>query len=380
MSYKDRIKYNLPIFRHHYSVLYENVSRKRRTNVVHIYCYHTLTSWWDGNLPEGTAGSEAAVVELSSELARLGWDVTVYNNCGVARRIGGVRYIPSWRFNPHSYVENLILWRSAVLARKPLNAKRIILWLHDIPRPALTTSEIKNVSFVVFLSNFHRRSCEAVPDSKAITIRNAIVIPNIINNPHTFVVPGKCIYASAPDRGLECLLGLWPRIHEQVPFSTLHLYYGWTTWTFFNNKNLWSKLWRKRIDDTISKTRGISTQYCYISPSELWHEFSTSVAWLYPTQCLETSCINAMKAQAAGAVPVVTNVGALTESVGWGIRLDCEDIYTNQAIQRDFVASVVSLLSSGVPNWRSTMTDWAKSAFSWSSTGQQWCDLLTSDR
>src|SRR5438105_6186006 len=64
-----------------------------------IYCGHTEHQW--SPAASGYGGSEEAVIHLSRELAKLGWNVTVYNNCGhkpVAD--GDVVYRPFWDFNP----------------------------------------------------------------------------------------------------------------------------------------------------------------------------------------------------------------------------------------------------------------------------------------
>ena len=55
------------------------------------------------------------------------------------------------------------------------------------------------------------------------------VVPNGINlptGPQPAREPGKCIYASSPDRGLHLLLGVWPRIRQRVPYATLDVYYA----------------------------------------------------------------------------------------------------------------------------------------------------------
>ena len=72
-----------------------------------IYCGHTKHQW----NPElfktkGFGGSEEAVIYLTRELAKLGWDITIYNNCGHKPLVdGGVTYRPSWDFNPGDKVD-----------------------------------------------------------------------------------------------------------------------------------------------------------------------------------------------------------------------------------------------------------------------------------
>jgi hypothetical protein len=61
-------------------------------------------------------------------------------------------------------------------------------------------------------------------------------VPNGVNldrfqwEAHHRRVPMQCVYTSSPDRGLEGLLNLWPRIVEQEPGASLVIAYGWDTY------------------------------------------------------------------------------------------------------------------------------------------------------
>src|SRR6185503_10459671 len=86
-----------------------------------IYCGNTIHQW----NPElfktrGFGGSEEAVIHLAREWAKLGWNVTVYNNCGHKEvKADGVTYKPFWEFNYRDKQDVVILWRWA----KPLDAE-----------------------------------------------------------------------------------------------------------------------------------------------------------------------------------------------------------------------------------------------------------------
>lgn len=43
-------------------------------------------------------------------------------------------------------------------------------------------------------------------------------------------IPGRCIYASSPDRGLHHVLQEWPKIRKAVPHATLHIFYRLEPW------------------------------------------------------------------------------------------------------------------------------------------------------
>ena len=42
-------------------------------------------------------------------------------------------------------------------------------------------------------------------------------------------VPGRCLYASSYDRGLEILYRVWPDVRRAHPHAKLHVFYGWDT-------------------------------------------------------------------------------------------------------------------------------------------------------
>jgi hypothetical protein len=77
-----------------------------------------------------------------------------------------------------------------------------------------------------------------------------------------------------------------------------------------------------------------------IPRKELVYHQKTSQVMAYPSNYEECFCIAAMECMAAGAVPVTTDLGALTTTVGeGGIRL------SNREVGKKFVDSVVKLLT-----------------------------------
>jgi hypothetical protein len=50
--------------------------------------------------------------------------------------------------------------------------------------------------------------------------------PGLLGYPSAPKVPGRCLWASSPDRGLHVVLGQWPRIRAAVPTATLRVFYG----------------------------------------------------------------------------------------------------------------------------------------------------------
>jgi glycosyltransferase involved in cell wall biosynthesis len=342
-----------------------------------IYCYRTTWEWWDGHLPTGTAGSEEAVVEVARRFAQRGWSVEVYNNCGPAAKIvNDVKYIPVTSlgsYNAAQPKEVTILWRKPEMCDYYCNSKKTYLWLQDvIPPQELSPERVSKLTKIICLSYFHSSAWSSVPLSKLLLSGNGIdsarasdAVRNELRNPR------KCIYTSAPNRGLECLLRSWPSIRAEVTDAELHLYYGWTFW---DETHLGIEVERNRKSSILHLLQqdGIRTAYSHISADKLWSEYASSNVWLYPTEFPETSCISAMKAQACGAFPVTTAVAALNETVRFGTRLAVSDIYSNKQMISQFVEAVVRSLLLPDEIVRTAMIQEATRLFSWDTIVDQW--------
>jgi glycosyltransferase involved in cell wall biosynthesis len=372
-------KYRLPHLRQSHFVVRllskALASRERIDGQVVIVCFHTSVVWWDGHLPDGTAGSEEAVVHIARQLSRLGRKVTVYNNCGARRRVSNVDYIPSWRYNPYSRADVTILWRSGDLLASPLASRRTYLWLHDLQSSELLPHHwLKRIDGVIFLSNYHRSTMPTVPADKEFISRNGIDLEDLSKAESAATVKRntmRCIYASAPDRGLECLLKLWPSIVRRVPDATLCIFYGWKNWDFWAARDPSRYPLKARIMSLMDQP-GILARNIRLDQQEIWTQFRQGGVWVYPTEFDETSCINAMKAQCAGAIPVVTETGALAETVQWGTIIKAKNIYTNSIAQGEFVDAVEQQLVAPDENQRGQMMRWAKAHFDWRPVAANW--------
>lgn len=128
-----------------------------------------------------------------------------------------------------------------------------------------------------------------------------------VNNPKVYVVPhgyeplkiypetkikNQCLYASSPDRGLETLLRIWPKVIAAHPDATLKVTYGAPEYDVEGVEFLGN------VDEE--------------TMNQLYRE---SDYWTYPCNGGELQCITGMKAQAAGCIPVIIPVMALQETV-----------------------------------------------------------------
>lgn len=169
-------------------------------------------------------------------------------------------------------------------------------------------------------------------------------------------------YFSAYYRGLECLLKMWPAIRKRVPDATLDVYYGWESWVALQGEDdFYDRMERKFAE---LADQGV-TVHGRVSHEELAKAMKEIQVWAYPTEFAEIHCITALKAQEAGCYPVVTNVGALNETVQCGTKIKTKRIYTDEYKQEKFVDAVVEALvqkKTGTPvpdvDWENVALDW----------------------
>ena len=338
-----------------------------------IYCYHTESEWWDGHLTQGSAGSEEAVVEVARRLATRDWQVEVYNNCGAQKRIvNGVTYIPITdllSYRADSPKEVTILWRKPQMCDYSVNTVKKYLWLQDVVHDEeLSTTRLASLDKIIAISKYQRSLWPNVPDAKVFHSSNGISVTELekFRSQYTCIKRNqkKCIYTSAPDRGLECLLKLWPAILGRVSDAELHVFYGWKFWDGLYSRDLNKLAWKRQMLSLLCQP-GVMTPYTYKTSADLWIEYLTSGVWLYPTEWPETSCISAMKAQACGAFPATTSFAALSETVIYGTRVHVTDIYENEQAQQDLIDAVVQHIERPDEADREDMMYQSLQRFSW---------------
>lgn len=379
---------------------------------ISIYCFQTAENWNPDSVKKtGIGGSEEAVINMAKGLGDLGWNVDVYNACGPHQlKYGNVTYHPFWEFNPRDKVDVLITWRTPMLFSHEVNAKQKYVWLHDtLPQSEFTNKRLNNLDKIFALSNFHRSLYPGLPDDKFILSSNGVdisqfnnyICPNCGNTDlsvdyycdkcgyHTDNesniqkikrIPGRIIYTSAPERGLELLLNLWPKIKAEIPHATLALYYGWQTWDSVYHSDPQMQEWKKKILRLMEQD-GIVTKYERVTHDKIAEEMQKAEIFAYPSEFDEINCISVQKAQCAGAIPVTTNVAALDEFNKFGIKVKGNDIYSNPILQQEWVNELISLLKDQkrMNEIRKEMVFKSKDLFSWKNTIDQWSYIFNNN-
>ncbi|XGV96764.1 MAG: glycosyltransferase family 4 protein [Leptolyngbya sp. BL-A-14] len=354
-----------------------------RSIVIYSNLSFRVEDWAAPSVLKGTGGSEEAVIYLSRELAKLGYEVTVFNPCGkLAGNYDGVSYQPHEQFDPEDQFNFVVIhrfWLHPI--QMNLQAKKIAVWLHDHPKilPPIEDAQrdrfLESFDKLFVLSNFHKDCLpDWIPESKIFLTRNGINLPdfglsNVTRNPK------RLIYISDYLRGIEHLLNRWQDVLAEVPDAELHLFYGWQTYDALLRSPLIEKfpqlLGKKEKFLPLLEQKNVY-EHGRISHQQLIEELFRSGIYVYPcSTAAETFCIAAVKAQACGCASVVTNFAALAETVQSGIKIDgCAG---DSTVDQAFFEAVIDLLKHPEKQVAISQESLSlKESFGWATVAQQW--------
>jgi glycosyltransferase involved in cell wall biosynthesis len=352
------------------------------SNKVIIYCGSSYDLWDAKSEHEGIGGSEEAVINISRELAKQGWEVEVYNNCLDEGVYDGVLWQGIWKYDSAQPARVFIGWRDTRSIELAPRDSHCVLWLHDVCSfEHFTPNQLERVDKIFVLSEWHRTCLPEIQDDKFWYTTNGIKVSQfkekVKRNPYA------CIYASSPDRGLDRVLDAWPRIKEEVPEAELHVFYGFTkVYDEIHKNNQGMKAFKEKIMKQLEQP-GI-TYYGMVPHKELAEWMLYCGLWLYPSSFTEISCITAMKAQAAGCIPITTTVAALDQTVQFGEKLDGFDPEGTMSQEKldTWEEKVIDYLKNTEfqDDIRDKMMHWAQLEYDWAEVGKKWSDYFREDK
>jgi glycosyltransferase involved in cell wall biosynthesis len=281
---------------------------------------------------KGLGGSETAAVKLADALSDEGWTVTVYGDVdqGVHRN---VVYRHHETFDPLERRDVFIASRYPELFDRPVNAHRRMLWLHDTDcGDRLTPERARQVDHVLALSGWHQMNLIThypFLGDRVEIIRNGISLDRFqVSETRKHRRAKRLLYTSSPDRGLDVLLELWPRIRKRAPGATFEHTYA-PVYQRIAAQDPALAAFHERVQK-LSEQKGVVALGSLSQPA-LAQRMLESLVWCAPSYngnigapFYETSCIGAMEAQAAGLHVVASAWGALTETVILGDLIDEE--------------------------------------------------------
>lgn len=329
----------------------------------------------------GMGGSETAVVQMTKRLVSLGNRVRVYVGCGKYGEgiYDGVEYLTTDKF--HDIKCDVLVvsrWSPALSPSLNVEASLRLLWTHDVVPHGLTPDLALRADKILVLSKWHRDNVIACfpfvsPDQVHVT-RNGIDLSRF--EKEVVRDPTKAVYSSSPDRGLECLLDVWPEIRSRVPGASLDVFYGFANWEKVASHSPDQKALMEKIRTKLSSLSGMGvTNHDRVNQQTLSKHFLESGVWTYPTWFAETSCITAMEAQAAGLRIVTSPIAALNETVSNRGTMIPGD-WLSQEYRRLFVDAVVDAMTRPGDDDRRSLRAYAREAFSWDDVARDWHDMF----
>jgi glycosyltransferase involved in cell wall biosynthesis len=329
-----------------------------------------LPPWDPDTIHQGITGSEEAVIYMSQELAKLGYKVLVFNdvseNSPHTLPTANPRFInPTLTRQMPNRLDVAIFWRnSQMIALAKDIADQIYLWPHDSCSPCIPEEDFNRLDDVLWLSRWQRQQwINANPQFEKFTkIFGNGVCPSQFPAVQDRSNPYSCIYASNYSRGLPILLACWPKIKKFYPRATLDIYYGAASM---------EKILQKKIDQLASYD---VVEHGLVGHKRLAQAFSQSSFWPYACTHTETFCITALKAQLAGAIPVIIKGSALEETVRHGFNCNNKNNFESLLTFALSKAETISIEE------RKKMGEFVLQEFTWKQIAINWHELFEMKR
>lgn len=315
---------------------------------------------YDGNTlsKRGLGGSESAVILMSKELSKLGFDVTVINNCidreATPGVYDGVKYIDHTQITPNHKFDIVISSRTVGPFLPPhlfdqfadlhperyvhikQNAKFKAVWMHDTfcrgdhlledmvhygDIDELFTLSDFHTSYVTTCDHGKRRNFEVLKDHIFMT-RNGIVkyhdeVDIAAKDPYLYV------YNASVTKGMIPLVNnIWHRIKEQVPQAKLKVIGGYYRFRENAAPDEQEKTWRAMVADL--KYAKMDIEFTgVIKQSEIADILAKASYMVFPGAFPETFGISTLESLAYNTPLITTRFGALEETA---VELACYKI------------------------------------------------------
>jgi len=257
--------------------------------------------------------------------------------------------------------------------------KKNILWIHHF----VNMSEVQNIKskdyfnkidYFVFNSHWNYEKYRYkfnIPESQSIVLPNAI---EAIDNKKKPTDKINLIYHTTPWRGLEVLLNVFERLNLKnvnLNVCSSTIIYGKNFFEISDKK--YEKIYQRCKDMKNVNYLGYQKHEALIKLLQETHVFA------YPSCWIETSCISAIEAMAAGCQVVTSNLGALYETCSPFARL----VHFNQNLNI-FEKLYEQELSNSIKHYWSTenqkkLVNQSKvinENYNWKNRSQEWIEFL----
>jgi glycosyltransferase involved in cell wall biosynthesis len=264
-------------------------------------------------------GTETALIYLADCLARRGHEVVVFTT-HKNPALSNPRYVPAEAIYQVRDCDVLVALQDWKVLLLNLGARKKYFWTGDsydqFANFGLGEKRVHpSIDRFLAVSDWHARTlCEesGFPFEKSYVIRNGVNLEHfegaeLRNRKRLF-------YSSNPRRGLQFIPELYAELAKRHADLELHIYSALDTYDQHRPMNGPEVVHSSEMIARLNQLPG-----CVIHGSQLQknlaREFMKSGLLFYPNIYLETSCITAMEAIAAGCPVVTSEAGALPETI-----------------------------------------------------------------
>jgi glycosyltransferase involved in cell wall biosynthesis len=302
-------------------------------------------------------GAETAVIRIGDALRQLGIRVAMANRYSVSSLRGDVAVVVRFPVD---------------LLRIREQFRRVYFW----PPDDMSHGSLSPLNLPTFLARFNSAldGVLAISGYQQTRLIGAGIIPSKIIPtrygvdlglyPYRATLPEKiCIYTSAPDRGLDELVHIWPAVVAVVPEARLWVFSSMRTYRGSDSRfqSLYEDL---RAQPNVSV-------FDPVPQSELASYLLQSRVFLYPNTYPETASIATLEARAAGCVIVTPYRAALAETAQGNLIVPPYPVrlFRQALVERTIVAltnddlyrtiSRHNQISSSENDWSTIANEWA---------------------
>jgi len=336
-----------------------------------IYTGYMNFLWNDSTLnKQAIGGAEKAVIYLTRNLPK---NYTIYiAGDQKEEEIDNIKYINHSNLQKlldENNFHTIIVSRYVSFFEEYNNYKcyQLLLSAHDTyflgNNNEIIKKHNKYIDNVVCLTEWHKNDFIGKYDylkDKIRIINNGINITDF-NNENISIdikIKNKFVWTSRPERGLNILLELWPKILEKIPDATLDI----SSYDNFTEETMY-------IKNIIDKYHSI-THHGKLNTKELYKLISSADYWLYTCTWHETSCITAMEMLMSNVICLYYPIAGLVDTVGdYGIKVK----------GGNEIETILNLSEERKTELRKNGKEYALRC-SWENREKQWSSLLGLDK
>lgn len=296
-------------------------------------------------------GTETALIRLADALSRRGHEVIVFTSHRNPPP-SNPKYLPAEAIYQLSDCDVLIALQDWKVLLLDFGARKKYFWTGDsfdqFANFGLGEKRVHPlIDRFLAVSDWHAKTlCEesGFPFEKSFVIRNGIELDLFLGE--EVRNRKRLMYSSNPRRGLEFIPALYRELAAKHPDLELHVFSALNTYDQHKPMNGPRALHSSEMIRLFESLPGCRIHGATLQ-SQLAREYMKSGLLFYPNNYLETSCITAMEAMAAGCPVITSDAGALSETIRDGGILIPGRPTTSQ-YAKAFIAAADLLLSDEI--------------------------------